>query len=235
MSDSHWTPARIAQLRDYWSQGLSLTGIARAMGDLNRNQVVGKAHRLNLPKRPSPLAAEGRVWYRNQQGMVGSAKVQPLPPEDDLGGSPIAFVAVEATIATPRPGSAKRGGAVARMAGLLKTPKDIVVPPKQAVAAPAPAAVPESRPAAPRKLPEQNIEALFAGSAIRSGDSIHFEGAALAVDGLRGAVCRWPIGDPRDGGFHFCGKKARIKSPYCEDHFKLAYTASSAKSRSRAA
>lgn len=36
-------------------------------------------------------------------------------------------------------------------------------------------------------------------------------------------TCRWPIGDPKDENFHFCGKKVRIGQTYCEEHSALAY------------
>lgn len=36
-------------------------------------------------------------------------------------------------------------------------------------------------------------------------------------------TCRWPIGDPKDENFHFCGRKVRIGQTYCEEHAALAY------------
>ena len=36
-------------------------------------------------------------------------------------------------------------------------------------------------------------------------------------------TCRWPIGDPRDEDFCFCGKKVRIGQTYCDEHSLLAY------------
>ena len=36
-------------------------------------------------------------------------------------------------------------------------------------------------------------------------------------------TCRWPVGDPKDENFHFCGKKVRIGQTYCEEHAALAY------------
>lgn len=35
--------------------------------------------------------------------------------------------------------------------------------------------------------------------------------------------CRWPIGDPREAGFHFCARKQASGLPYCEHHARLAY------------
>lgn len=36
--------------------------------------------------------------------------------------------------------------------------------------------------------------------------------------------CRWPIGDPKDDDFHFCGADSVTGKPYCAEHCKLAYT-----------
>lgn len=50
-----WTDERIQQLKDLWSQGLSASEIADTLGDISRNAVIGKAHRLGLSGRPSPI------------------------------------------------------------------------------------------------------------------------------------------------------------------------------------
>lgn len=36
-------------------------------------------------------------------------------------------------------------------------------------------------------------------------------------------TCRWPIGDPTDGEFHFCGRKSDEGVPYCAHHRRIAY------------
>lgn len=57
MSDilpSVWTEERLADLTRLWSEGLSITQIGLAIG-VSRNAVVGKVHRMGLPKRQSPI------------------------------------------------------------------------------------------------------------------------------------------------------------------------------------
>ena len=49
-----WTDETIARIRALWAEGLSTAEIGRRMG-ISKNAVVGKAHRLNLPARPSPI------------------------------------------------------------------------------------------------------------------------------------------------------------------------------------
>ncbi|MEG6508551.1 GcrA family cell cycle regulator [Methyloligella sp. 2.7D] len=40
---------------------------------------------------------------------------------------------------------------------------------------------------------------------------------------LKENMCRWPIGDPGEEGFHFCGRKSPVGVPYCEHHARMAY------------
>ena len=36
-------------------------------------------------------------------------------------------------------------------------------------------------------------------------------------------TCRWPLGDPRDDDFCFCGKRIKTGQTYCEEHAAIAY------------
>lgn len=49
-----WTPEQDAALAQHWAAGLTCTQIGAAMG-LNKNQVIGRAHRLQLPARAAPV------------------------------------------------------------------------------------------------------------------------------------------------------------------------------------
>jgi GcrA cell cycle regulator len=42
-------------------------------------------------------------------------------------------------------------------------------------------------------------------------------------------MCRWPIGDPKAGDFHFCGHAPKAGSCYCEEHTQRAHQSSKAK------
>ena len=50
-----WTDERLEKLKELWSQGLSISQIGEALG-VSRNAIAGKAHRMGLPKRPSPIS-----------------------------------------------------------------------------------------------------------------------------------------------------------------------------------
>ena len=53
-----WDEEKIALLRALWAEGHSTAEIGRRM-NVSKNAVVGKAHRLNLPARPSPIRRDG--------------------------------------------------------------------------------------------------------------------------------------------------------------------------------
>ena len=40
---------------------------------------------------------------------------------------------------------------------------------------------------------------------------------------LTSSTCRWPIGDPGDENFSFCGAPSKPELPYCEYHSRMAY------------
>ncbi len=51
-----WTDDRIEMLKAHWDAGLTASQIAEALGEgVTRNAVIGKAHRLGLEARPSPV------------------------------------------------------------------------------------------------------------------------------------------------------------------------------------
>ena len=45
----------------------------------------------------------------------------------------------------------------------------------------------------------------------------------VSLTDLDNHTCRWPIGDPKDENFHFCGNKVRSGQTYCEEHAVIAY------------
>ena len=57
-SEFEWTNDRIRELGRLWSEGHSTAEIGRRMG-ISKNAVVGKAHRLDLPARSSPIRTSG--------------------------------------------------------------------------------------------------------------------------------------------------------------------------------
>ena len=55
-----WTPARVSTLIALWDEGLSTSLIGNRIG-ATKNAVVGKVHRLKLPKRGSPIKQKSKA------------------------------------------------------------------------------------------------------------------------------------------------------------------------------
>ena len=68
-----WTEEAIAKLRTLWAEGLSTAEIGRRLS-ISKNAVVGKAHRLSLPPRPSPI-----------RRMEGQSAARPSTPKRTQG------------------------------------------------------------------------------------------------------------------------------------------------------
>ena len=54
LTPHEWTPERISALIALWDEGLTTSEIGNRLG-ITKNAVVGKVHRLGLPKRQSPI------------------------------------------------------------------------------------------------------------------------------------------------------------------------------------
>ena len=86
-----WSEQKIQMLRDMWGNGFSASEIAKKLGGLTRNAVIGKAHRLKLSGRPSPIhredeagesakpAAMLRAKPASKKVMLRAAPAMPLP------------------------------------------------------------------------------------------------------------------------------------------------------------
>lgn len=73
-----WNAETIERLRGLWAEGYSTAEIGRRMG-ISKNAVVGKAHRLNLPSRPSPIRrTSGRASRPPQPRRVTGPTLPPL-------------------------------------------------------------------------------------------------------------------------------------------------------------
>jgi GcrA cell cycle regulator len=53
------------------------------------------------------------------------------------------------------------------------------------------------------------------------------------IQTLTESCCRWPIGDPQQPDFHFCGKSKIPGLPYCEVHARRAFQPPQARRRER--
>jgi GcrA cell cycle regulator len=76
-----WGEAAVAHLRQRWEDGAGTALIGTELG-VSKSAVVGKAHRLNLPARPSPIRAVGQtpvVRPRKRPTLAKPLALEPAP------------------------------------------------------------------------------------------------------------------------------------------------------------
>jgi GcrA cell cycle regulator len=85
-----WADETILRLRMLWDEGLSTAEIGRRLG-VSKNAVVGKAHRLDLPARPSPIRRDGSggTPRRCTPRRVAGPTLPPLSSTSSLNGSAV--------------------------------------------------------------------------------------------------------------------------------------------------
>ena len=123
MTHTKWTPQMIAALREMWLAGDKTAAIARKLG-VSKNAIVGKANRLDLVPRPSPIKRDGQPPAPRSPRLT----VQPLPALRPLvqptclpvvaslpSNAPTASAPVIVPIAYPPPAAAQLPPSPARM------------------------------------------------------------------------------------------------------------------------
>ena len=60
-----WTEEKVAKLKELWGKGNTASEIAKIIGGISRNAVIGKAHRLNLSAKIKTRAATSNQNYEN--------------------------------------------------------------------------------------------------------------------------------------------------------------------------
>ncbi len=98
-----WTDERVETLKRMWGEGQSASQIAKELGGVTRNAVIGKVHRLGLSNRvggkeeeeeaPAPAAARAEPAQRPE----------PVPPRTEAPRPAAPAAAVPASNVTPLP------------------------------------------------------------------------------------------------------------------------------------
>ena len=150
-----WTNDRVDALKKLWNDGESASAIAQKIGEVTRNAVIGKVHRLGLA---------GRANQSRRRGTVRPPSLFPArSPSRNIRSAPRACQDWQ-----PRASAARKRVSI----------------------------LPELGPP-PDRL--------------------------VTVRSLTDITCRWPIGDPKMEGFHFCGRAKPEGRPYCEHHAAIAF------------
>ena len=185
----------VEELKRLWDEGVTTGEIGRRL-NISKNSIVGKVHRLGLSGRPSPIKKKGEP--KNESPTNNSTK-EKTPKKEAVK------VDKKETNETPviketDPKPEKK----------VSTPKVEIKTEKKAVIEQAPIV-----------SDEEDIKLAKSMSIQTTNNNIHKE--FLSLTDLDNHTCRWPIGDPKDENFHFCGKKVRLGQTYCEEHSAIAY------------
>ena len=215
-----WTEETISRLRGLWQEGLSTAEIGRRMS-ITKNAVVGKAHRLTLPARPSPIRKSLPTLGADPSEAVRRASVRPLRPVPTGETARVAQLPARPPMqppATRMPRTSAEGGAV-RQPGAGHEAAGIVTPLRAvetaAMQSPASVAGSARAPAHDRDMDEPPARHVPAVSLISRGND--------QPPRRRGQSCCWPLGDPGTKQFRFCGAEPIPNKPYCTEHAQLAY------------
>jgi GcrA cell cycle regulator len=193
-----WTEERIERLKKMWHEGATASQIADELGGVSRNAVIGKAHRLGLEQRPSPVKP-------------GEEKeVKKAAPAAATAAKPTKAEAPKTTqAATASPTAAQPTAPAQRL-----TPQELQYrsigpggfirqgPGEQQAPIP---------PAPPRRL-------------VPAKPSPEVADKTSLLE-LNDRICKWPIGHPGEPDFYFCGQPANPGFPYCVEHCGVAYQA----------
>ncbi|MGR3485024.1 MAG: GcrA family cell cycle regulator [Paracoccaceae bacterium] len=212
-----WTDDRVETLKKMWGEGQSASTIAKELGGVTRNAVIGKVHRLGLSNRAtaaeaaSPPPAEAKADAPAKR--TPAARVAPAAPAEAAPDTP---PEPRTESAEPRTESAE--------------PRTVSAePPAPPMSAARRAIIPAGQP-----LPPQPSANEISAEALAKVQEVEKGAKKLTLMELTERTCKWPIGDPATPQFWFCGLPVQQGKPYCEAHVGVAFQpASSRRDRRR--
>ena len=225
-----WTDERIATLQKMWEGGATASQIAEELGGVSRNAVIGKAHRLGLKSRPSPVKTSDKKKASASKPKAKSTSATKAAPSKS-GEAPAA---------------GKKDARQTSSSKAADKPSTASASDKPAADAPAKSEAPQGP---SQKIPNahgdlQKIVSVGPGGFLRQGPgdqqppippapprrlvpakpSPEIADKTSLLD-LSEKVCRWPMGHPGEPDFHFCGNEVNPGFPYCVEHCGRAYQA----------
>ena len=130
-----WTYERVEKLKQLWEEGLTASRIAAELGEVTRNAVIGKAHRLGL---------SGRMASKKSNGGISIIRKKRL--------------------------NISQNQKVINIAPVINEPMN-----------------------------------------------------PTDFENIKDGLCRWPLGEPEEIDFKFCGRNTQEGFVYCQSHYKQAY------------
>ncbi|MGV8985114.1 MAG: GcrA family cell cycle regulator [Cypionkella sp.] len=207
-----WTDERVETLKKMWAEGQSASQIAKELGGVTRNAVIGKVHRLGLSNRVGPGTAP--------EEEIEEAPVAATPAPAPAAAKPVEPARVAEPVRTaepPRPAPAAQPAPAQPAA------------PAASVAAPAPIPTRKAIIPAGQPLPPQPSANEISPEALASVREVEKRAKKLTLMELTERTCKWPIGDPATEDFWFCGLPSVAGKPYCEAHVGVAFQPMSAR------
>ncbi|MCK8456517.1 GcrA family cell cycle regulator [Sphingomonas faeni] len=221
-----WTDERIQTLKTMWEAGQTASQIAEALGGVSRNAVIGKAHRLELQARPSPVKpndpeAKAAAAAAEASASIATAALEPVeveapkpaPVAPPVAAAPKPAAPVVAEPVVDEPEDDEDEDEVAPVPAPVRAPQPILrsVGPGGFLRQAPGEQQPPSTPAPPRRL-------------VPAKPSPEMANKTSLLE-LNDRICKWPLGHPGEPDFHFCGKAVNPGFPYCVDHCGHAYQA----------
>jgi len=201
-----WTDERVELLKQMWADGKSASQIAKELGSVTRNAVIGKVHRLGLSSRGGDATAAPSAEPAKPAAAPAPEAAAPAAPEP---AAPAAAPALEPAAETPQPAPA--ASAEPARPAAQTAPNVTVIPGRRPV-------VPAGQP-----LPPQPSANEISPEALANVREVEKTAKKLTLMELTERTCKWPIGDPATDEFWFCGLPSVAGKPYCEAHVSVAF------------
>jgi GcrA cell cycle regulator len=203
-----WTDERVETLKRMWAEGASASQIAKELGQVTRNAVIGKVHRLGLSNRVAPGGRPEDADELVEEAPVAEAAGQPAQSEPAAEPEPEPEPDEEAEVAAaPEPEEEEEDDE-----------ETAPVPFRRPI-------IPAGQPLPPQpSANEISPEAQAAALAVEQTAA-----KRLSLMELTEKTCKWPVGDPATPNFWFCGLPVQQGKPYCEAHVGVAFQPMSAR------
>jgi GcrA cell cycle regulator len=200
-----WTDERVETLKKMWADGQSASQIAKELGGVTRNAVIGKVHRLGLSNRAAGTPAKEEPEVQAAAPAAPRAEAPPRPADPPRAAEP-----------KPAPPPTR-----------VSTPINPTV--AQVVNNVTPLPLRKSIVPAGQPLPPQPSANEISPEALASVREVEKHAKRISLMELTERTCKWPIGDPATEEFWFCGLPSTAGKPYCEAHVGVAFQPMSAR------